>query len=128
MQRTLLLRLPEGAFISILLLAASVGSLLDPRGRPGPGFWPPGFDLGAVISALYFLRGEGEFQYVFNLLVTLLEIELELALPDLGPDVVVLAPAKYVLPRDGLIGTVVFVGHHQVTDVLKSWNMLQVNR
>ena len=69
-----------------------------------------------------------KFQYVFNLLVTLLEIELELALPDLGPDVVVLAPAKYVLPRDGLIGTVVFVGHHQVTDVLKSWNMLQVKR
>ena len=40
-------------------------------------------------------------------------------LPDFGPDIVVLAPAKYVLVRDGLIGTVVLVGHNQVTDVLK---------
>ena len=39
--------------------------------------------------------------------------------PDLGPDVVVLAPAEYVLIRDGLVGTVVFVGHYQVTDILR---------
>ena len=45
----------------------------------------------------------------------------DLILPDFGPDVVVLAPAQNVLPRDSLVGTVVYVGHHQVADILQKF-------